>query len=142
MKGDYQEKGLPCPVETIQDWAFVIPATQAKTMMYRLWPNQRALWIADESRAKLPMNASLRRYQRRAIMPDEPTTKFDYILDTVYFGQSHEAIGLQLADACNSFIKRHHMGDSSAERFFQMVYPFIPERDAYALYSDKDDRSL
>jgi hypothetical protein len=84
------------------------------------------------------MKASLRQYQQTAISIDEPTTQFKHILDTVYFGNSHESIGLQLADACNFFIKRHHMGDTSAERFFQMIYPFMPERDRGPLYARGD----
>jgi hypothetical protein len=59
------------------------------------------------------MKSSLRQYQQAAIVDEEPTTQFKHILDTVYFGHSHESIGLQLADACNFFIQAPSHG-----RFF------------------------
>lgn len=140
MRSDFEAKGLHCSIETMQNLAFVGAAVHAETIMDAFWPNERAIWIADETRAKYPMKASLRQYQQAAILDEEPTTQFNHILDSVYFGHSRESIGLQMADACNFFIKRHHMGDSSAERFFEMIKAAMPERDRAPVYSDRENK--
>ncbi len=138
MKADYAEKGLPCGTDQMQNLAFANAAIMVEAFMQQFLPAERALWIADETRARIEMRMSLRRYQKDALIPGEYMTKFDHIIDTVFYGSSRDSLGIQLADACNFVIKRHHMGDASVERFFQIIYPYMAKRDWGPLYSSDD----
>jgi hypothetical protein len=139
MRDNYATMKLSCSTDDMQNAGFIIAAIMAEAFIGQWFPDERVLWIADETRARIPMRMSLREYQKRALIPDEQTTKFDHIIDTVFYGSSRESTGIQLADACNFFIKRHHMGDRSAERFFKIIYPYMARRDWKPLYSPDDD---
>jgi hypothetical protein len=54
-------------------------------------------------------------YRRRAALR--------HIVDTIHFAGSHESIGLQLADACAFFIKRHHAAkpNDEANQFYELL---------------------
>lgn len=67
------------------------------------------------------MKRSLAAYQKAVPIPGIPATRFDHIVDTVYFGQSNESYGIQLADACNFFLKQHLAGNQAAERFYAIL---------------------
>ena len=138
MANRYATKGLACSKEVMQNLAFSVAATQAEYLMRKLWSNEREIWLADETRANLKMKASLRELQTKAPFDDEELTKFEHIIDTIFFGSSHLSTGIQLADACNFFIKKHFMGDQSAERFFRIVHPFMMNRDDAPLYGPGD----
>ncbi len=138
MKSDYASQGLPCSNETMQNLAFSIAAAQAEWLMREAMSSERAIWLADETRANPEMKASLRRLQVKTPFDDEVVTKFEHIIDTIFFGSSRVSLGIQLADACNFFIKRHHMNDQSAERFFRIIHPFMMNRDDPPLYSPQD----
>ena len=64
--------------------AFVICATRVETIMKTFWPQERAIWIADETRAKIQMRLSLRLYQGQPLLPDDPRTHLEHVLDTIY----------------------------------------------------------
>jgi hypothetical protein len=138
MKNEYASQGLKCPKELMQDLAFSIAATQTEYLMRKMWSGERAIWLADETRANPKMTASLRMLQVKAPFDDEELTKFEHIIATIFFGSSRLSTGIQLADACNFFIKRHHMGDASADRFFKMIYPFMMNRDDRPMYGPTD----
>jgi Protein of unknown function (DUF3800) len=50
-----------------------------------------------------------------------------HIVDTIHFAGSHESIGLQLADICAFFIKRHYRAHPAdeAEPFYDLLQPYI-----------------
>lgn len=104
-----------------QTTAFLICAAFVEQTFMSYFPSEKGLWIADETRSKMPMKASLRRYQKFTAMIDVPATHFDHIIDTVYFGDSRESRGIQLADACNFFVKKHLMKSLPAERFYEII---------------------
>jgi uncharacterized protein DUF3800 len=47
----------------------------------------------------------------------------EHVVDTIHFADSRESIGLQIADACAFFIKRHYMNEShaDAEPLYQII---------------------
>jgi hypothetical protein len=138
MVKDYAQQNLTCSTEIMQNLGFSVAATQVEYLMRLLWPNERAIWLADETRANQPMKASLRKYQE-SVPFGAQGTRFEHIIDTVFFGSSKVSVGIQLADACNFFIKRHFMKDTSAERFFEIIHPLMIERTQPVLYSPEDD---
>ncbi|MFI5398652.1 MAG: DUF3800 domain-containing protein [Candidatus Binatia bacterium] len=105
----------------VQQVAFMACARVVEEIFKRIFPKEKALWIADETRAKIPMKASLGWYQKKAINPQADVRRFEHIVDTVYFGNSHESRGIQLADFCNFLVKRHLMGKTSTERFYELI---------------------
>lgn len=64
----------------------------------------------------------VRKEQLHALLP---TTRFRHLIDAVSFRGRHESMGVQLADACNFFIKRHEMGKTDSEHFYKMLQPWI-----------------
>lgn len=138
MRTHYAAENLACSNEVMQDLAFRVVATQIEILMRKFWFTERAIWLADETRANPEMKAGLRQFQVATPFDEEILPKFEHIIDTIFFGSSKISLGIQLADACNFFIKRHLMRDKSAERYFQMIYPFMINRDDSALYSPAD----
>ncbi len=107
-----------------QNLAFVMCATVVDEVFSANFPNERGLWIADENRVTTAMKASMREYQNFVASGlDFPLKTFAHIVDTVYFGKSHESRGLQLADACNFVIKQHLLGDAEIGAFYSIIEP-------------------
>lgn len=143
MKAELKKQGLDAAYsnDLAQQIAFIQAATMVEAFMKFAYPTEQALWVADETHTsmRMSMRATLREHQKRAWLAGLPMTKFDHIMDTVFYGSSVESLGIQLADACNFVIKRHHMGDTSAERFFQIIYPCLARKDYMPpLYSPDD----
>ena len=107
--------------QATQNSAFLVCATHVETVFRMFFPHERGLWIADETRAKLPMKITLHDYQKMAAFPNIPSTHFEHIIDMAYFGDSKDSRGIQLADACNFFVKKHLMKNPSAERFYDII---------------------
>jgi hypothetical protein len=70
-------------------------------------------------------NQEIRRARTVSRLSRKPALR--HIVDTIHFAGSHESIGLQLADACAFFIKRHRAAkpNDEAERFYQLLRPYI-----------------
>jgi hypothetical protein len=51
----------------------------------------------------------------------------EHVIDTIHFADSRESIGLQVADTCAYFIKRHlvNPSDSDAEPIYQIIAPNV-----------------
>jgi hypothetical protein len=85
--------------------------------------------IADEQGKpqKEPMYKLEIRRSRKSLRLHGMLGKLKHIVDTIHFAGSQESIGLQLADACAFFIKRHHMAKAKdeAEQFYELLRPFI-----------------
>jgi Protein of unknown function (DUF3800) len=43
------------------------------------------------------------------------------VIDTIYFGESHESLALQLADVCCTTITQHLLGRDDAEPFYNLI---------------------
>jgi uncharacterized protein DUF3800 len=121
MKENAAKYSLPWHEHYPQNMAFLLCAMGIEELFRQQFPEERALWIADETRAKLRLQASLRTYQRESILSKSSRSRFDHIIDTIYFGDSKQSRFIQLADVCNFFVKRHAMKDRSAERFYDLI---------------------
>jgi len=109
----------------LQDTAFVLCATCVETLFKRSIPDEKGLWIADRTRYEKLMKTSLRANQERAVDLTIPLMHLEHIVDTIYFGNSHESRMLQLADACNAIVKQHFMGTPAAEEFYRIIEPSL-----------------
>ena len=103
--------------------------------------HERGLCIADETKAKPHLKSNMQMY--RAGVPitlkgEEHLLRFDHLIDTIYFGDSHESVMLQLADACAFFVKRFVMGKADARQFFEIIAPQL-EREPYIMFSKSDE---
>ena len=125
VKQDRLEKQIPWDEHIPQNIAFMLAATGVETLMREWHPSEKALWIADETRARVLMKPSLKTYQQRALLPTEKATQFSHIMDTVYFGDSKESRFIQLADVCSFFLKQHHMSNISAEPYYQLIKEYL-----------------
>jgi hypothetical protein len=83
-----------------------------------------ALLILDNSKEK-DRNNRLRqtfRELRKQMRPPDFDPGLEHIHDDMYFGDSKDSIGIQLADLCSYFIGKHlEGGDADAENFYQMI---------------------
>jgi hypothetical protein len=84
-------------------------------------PNEKVLWIADRANAAQAMKAFLKMSQSRELVPGVSQSKLEHIIDTIYFGDSHESRALQLADACNFVIKRRLMNNPDIEPYYSLI---------------------
>jgi hypothetical protein len=85
------------------------------------------LLIADETKKEKVIRSSLRQYRKQKIPIGRPV-KLDHITDTIYFADSKASWGLQIADFCNYFIKRHLIGGNElAEKVYQYFKEQIQE---------------
>lgn len=106
-------------LKELQRLGFVACAIEIEQWFLKNAADEVGLCLADVTKAGLGMKQELREYRRRAILPDGP--RFDHLVDTVYFGNSDESIGLQLADCCAYFISRHLMGKMDSEPFYDLI---------------------
>ena len=80
-----------------------------------------ALLIVDDSNRdnKNRLNRTYREL-RKQIRPPYWHPGTWYIHDDMYFGESKDSIGIQLADLCSYFIGKHLENDGASEHFYQL----------------------
>lgn len=87
--------------------------------------HERGLVIADDTRdldAKQAIKRSFRQYRRRlgpALNAERGLMA--HFLDDMYFGDSSDSVGLQIADLCAFFVTRHLNHKEDTEYFFRMI---------------------
>ena len=103
-----------------QGVAFSLCASSIETGVRAYRPDEKILWIADKTNSAQIMKDFLAFvHSMPAAEPeDEIQIAFEHIIDTIYFGNSHDSRFLQLADACNYVIKRHLMGRTEMLPYF------------------------
>ena len=97
---------------------------------------QKILWIANTAKAGALMKEGLRLFQQTPMFPDLPETKLEHIIDTIYFGDSKESRGLQLADACNFVIKRRLMKHGAIDPYCRLIEPQIFGKQDGIMYDE------
>lgn len=111
------------------------------------FPKEKILWIADHSGSErhvkaglkfhrwlqvLDLSGPIRRKHREGEEGDLPSIGRNIritddprlaspIVDTIYFGDSHESLLLQLADVCCSTITQHLMGQDDARDSYGLI---------------------
>ena len=117
-------------------------------------PNERVLWIADKTGFEKSVKRGLtflqfvyglrdyiyKRLQREGVAASElpPFELFhpSHVIDTIYFGDSHESLGLQFADVCCATIAQHLLCKDDAEPFYNLIRPQVVTENTLVKYSD------
>ena len=104
-------------------FAFIFTLQAANQWFRDNAPDETGICIADETDFKMAdvMKLAFRTYRKEPMIAGVAFTKLDHLIDAISFRESHESIGVQLADACNFLIKRHEMGKGDSEPFYQMI---------------------
>jgi uncharacterized protein DUF3800 len=90
-------------------------------------PDESGQCIADELDYEIAeaMREYLDTYRKRRLIRSMPRTRFEHLIESVTFRKSHKSFGVQLADSCNFFIKRHCMNKQNSEHFFEIIKPHL-----------------
>src|SRR4030095_13588996 len=118
------------------DLAFMLFAERVDGWIASKAPFERYILIADESDRDKIIKTSLRQYRKAgiAIGHSEKPKKLCNIVDAIYFGDSKDSWGLQLADFCCCFIKRHLIGGNElAEKMYKY---FANQIERYRILPD------
>ena len=129
--------------------------------VYGFLPKEKILWIADhggfENEIKHGLNlhrvievmdmtdflkeTTEEREERRKQglgkiikLLDDPEAASP-ILDTIYFGHSHESLALQLADVCCSVITQQLLEQKDGTAFYQIIKPLVKTDGQKIIYS-------
>jgi hypothetical protein len=106
------------------DLAFLLCAERVERWFKNHAPDHVGMFIADETRAKKGMKASLPRY-REQISFGTRGERLEHIIETIHFADSRETYGIQLADVANYLIKRKLMGKANTQPFYESLRPVI-----------------
>ena len=117
------------------DLAFMLFAERVDDWLDSKDPFEVCILIADETKRDKIIKSSLRQYRKEGIrIGNLKPKKLDNIADAIYFADSKDTWGLQLADFCSYFIKRHHIGgNDTAETLYQY---FSAQIDKWRLFPD------
>ncbi len=85
--------------------------------------NEIALFIADDSdkATRATIKKSFRDMRTKIRPPSYDSGILTCVHDDMYFGDSKDSVGIQLADLCSYFISKHLEGDESAEGFYKII---------------------
>jgi hypothetical protein len=86
-------------------------------------PDEKGICIAESTDWQLVqfMRQAHSSYRKVPMIAAMAETKLDHLIDAISFRDKYETLGVQLADACNLLIKRHEMGKTDSEPFYQMI---------------------
>jgi hypothetical protein len=90
---------------------------------------ESAILISDDCDPKI--KATIKSTYRQLRWPltkfpqKEAESNLWYLHDGMFFGDSKESVGLQLADLCSYFIAKHLEGDTAAEGFYGLIKDHI-----------------
>jgi hypothetical protein len=104
--------GFHCCALGIQDW-----------MRSHTKPHEVAVVVADDTTDadnKEALKGAFRRLRPKIHPPDFLPGDLTQIHDDMYFGDSRESVGIQMADVCGFFIARHLCQKAEAEGFYQL----------------------
>jgi Protein of unknown function (DUF3800) len=121
-------------------------------------PDDRVLWIADKSGFEASVKHGLKFFQwvqgietgtltkmlsvlRGAETGNDPNIFVrddspSQVIDTIYFGNSHESLALQLADVCCATIAQYLMGKHEGDSFYDAIRPQLVTDGTLIVYSD------
>ena len=85
----------------------------------------RGMLVADASQRSNALDNSYRRL-RKKVLANRPADGLALSMwDDIYFGNSKNSFGIQLADICVYFIARHLSGKADAEGFYNIIEEVI-----------------
>lgn len=107
------------------DMAFRSCVGHIEDWMRTYAPSELAVLIADDSdKGRYAMKNAFRQYRRKVRSSQHNRGKLEHLLDDMFFGDSADSLGIQLADVCNFVIERHLCGKKDTEH----LYEFIKDR--------------
>jgi Protein of unknown function (DUF3800) len=148
------------PLETDEQAALLECLSRLEGFVHTYMPNESVLWIADKSGFEKSVKHGLKFFQwiqgmgpralrqlisafaqeRGIAIPAIPDFNFDqrpsHVVDTIYFGDSHESLALQLADVCCATIAQHLLGKQDAEPFYNIIRRQVVTDGNPVVYSD------
>ncbi len=74
----------------------------------------------DDLKLKMRLRQTYRILRKRMQFSDKPRGQLAHLHDSLYFGDSRDSIGIQLADLCAYFIGLHLIGDESGSAFYDI----------------------
>lgn len=104
--------GFHCCALGIQDW-----------MRNHTKPHEVAVVVADDTTDidnKEALKGAFRRLRPKIHAPNFLPGELTQIHDDMYFGDSRDSVGIQMADVCGFFISRHLSQKAEAEGFYQL----------------------
>ncbi len=115
------------------------------------FPNERVLWIADRTGYEKSMKSGLRFFQflqtvnansllrlsggnlaGLALRDPQPS----HVVDTIYFGDSHESLALQFADVCCSTVAEHLLDTQEGNAFYRIIRQQVVTDGTPIVYSE------
>lgn len=96
--------------------------------MFAVISNLSALMEGEEAEAqKQPYSAlAAALHEPRALQ----------VIDTIYFGASHDSLALQLADVCCAVITQYLLGNEKAKPFYNLIRQQVITDGTFVVYSD------
>jgi Protein of unknown function (DUF3800) len=114
-------------ITILQGIAFLICAAVAEAWFIKNAPREVGMCIGERALESTQSNiqALFREGRAKELVESFAPSKFRHLIDAVSFRSKNETIGVQLADACNFFIKRHEMGLEDVGGFYEILQPHI-----------------
>jgi hypothetical protein len=100
----------------IEDWARSLHAQAANTVIVSL--ADTCLFVCDETKdvtLRKQLKQSFRILRRKRPASNAGVNRLWHAHDDMYFGDSRDSVGLQMADICNYFMLRHLKNSSDSE---------------------------
>jgi hypothetical protein len=142
-------KRFDAPEISEQEEAFRECLGRLEDFVHGFLPKEKVLWIADHGGYETAIKEGLRFHRMMQVLDlteylrgkyasdteepigiaswgrgiklrDDPEAA-STILDTIYFGHSHESLALQLADVCCSVITQHLIGLEDGSDFYEII---------------------
>jgi hypothetical protein len=107
-----------------QDIAFLMAMGDFENYLCGDSPGEVGAVIADNSDRENVFKESLSDYRKRPLRGIY-NTKFNHLIEPVLFTDSKESWGIQFADHCAYFIKRHLMEKSDSEEYYNLIKGLI-----------------
>jgi hypothetical protein len=101
--------------------------TDKVTMLSPLGPSELCLLVVDDTSdqgLKHALKSSFRslRVRARGLRQLESDRRVWHLHDDMYFGDSKDSVGIQIADLCNYFMMRKLRGEN--DEFFELLEPY------------------
>jgi uncharacterized protein DUF3800 len=118
--------------------AFLLCAASVEEWFRKNAMYERGFCIADDAQSRGVLRGGLGAYRRGWLTLDGKSIfSADHLIDTIYFGNSHESIFLQLADVCAFVIKRTAMKRTDVAEFYDVIRPQLMN-NAHFICHDPD----
>jgi uncharacterized protein DUF3800 len=147
-------------LQTDEEAAFTECLQRMDAFVHTFMSKERILWIADKSGYEASLKHGLQFFQLFAqidtdalrqfvarlrrnnlnglidgVSVDEEEKIVSHVVDTIYFGHSHESLALQLADVCCATITQYLMGNDDAGPFYNFIRQSVVTDGTPIVYS-------